>query len=271
MPMKLLFTNLEKFKLKPGDEIHVVDGDPGAGNHGIVEIVRKSDNHFPSGIYSCADGELLLSKEQYDEIKVIRDSWTNRSGNYYYRIEKDGLIGACSSDGFLIFEPEKKDITEFYKSVLIVKEPNGKYAAYVENGELLLEAKYDKMKSEKAFIIASTKEGEVSILSFDKVLVQDVKCSRISKNWRFVFLQKEDSVVLCSVRGYLGEFKGIGRVRQGECMEITVDNQKSIVNCISGKVIIPIGEYRSIKKQGDKYFAERFDGDIVTGVISLDV
>lgn len=267
--MDLYFKNLPEFNLQKGDKVYVIDNK--AGPAGIIFINRKDESKFVSGIYSVKTGELMLSEAEFDEISLKSvDAYVHgyvHGNKSYYQITKDGKVGACTLEGILALEPENMEIEMLYNGVFIVKTSNGKYGAYSECGEELLEAKYSRMKREKNFIIAYTKNNEVSIIFRDKVLAMDVKYCKISVNWYFVYIQKQDSCVLCSYKGFTEEFNGSARCRQGSCLEITLGNQKSIINAITGSTIIPMGEYRLIKKNGEEYFAEKYDGTFVTGKI----
>lgn len=214
---------------------------------------------------------MLLAENQYDEIRVTPspDSYEGHYSRtkFYYKVIKDGKYGAITCDGVLVLKPEHRAVSELFDGVFIVKTSNGKFAAYTESGEELLPAKYNKMKREKRFIIGSTQDGEVSVICRDKLLARDVKCNYVSKHWYYIFLQKENSFVLCSVKGFIGEYNGVAKYRQGDYVEIITENQRKIIFAIDGSVVIPIGEYKSIKKQNDVFLAECYDGNIITGEI----
>ena len=260
---KLLFTNLPKFNLQPADKIYVIDEKIGAV--GIVRIKRKDESKYVSGIYSCKTGELLLSDAEYDEIYVDENGY-GRDSKFYYKVVRDGKFGAISLEGVLALEPEYLDITDLVGGSMIVKIAPKKYAAYSVYGEELLPAKYIKMKREKSFIIATTSDNEVSIIHDGQVLVRDVKCKNVSHYWYYVVIHKENSFILCSIKGLIGEFEGSSRYRQGQCIEITNGKRKGLIDGIDGSIIIPMDEYRSIKKQYATYVAERMNGTTITGV-----
>ena len=265
MDLHLLFENHSNYNLQPGDKILVVDQK--VGPVGIVFINRKEGSELTSGIYSCKTGELLLSEVEFDDIQVIQRSCGYHGSEFYYRIIKNGKVGACSMDGTLILEPENMDITEFVGGALIVKINNKKYAAYSESGEELLPPKYKKMKREKSFIIASYGDI-VSVIYGGKVLAEEVKATKITKSWRYVVLHKEKSALLISARHVVKEFEGTARARQGDCIEITAGNEQGIVNALDGSCIIPMGKYRSIRKKENTFVAECEDGSTITGEIT---
>lgn len=265
MDLHLLFENHSNYNLQPGDKILVVDQK--VGPVGIVFINRKEGSELTSGIYSCKTGELLLSEAEFDDIQVIQRSCGYHGSEFYYRIIKNGKVGACSMDGTLILEPENMDITEFVGGALIVKINNKKYAVYSENGEELLPPKYTKMKRERRFIIAHCGDN-VSVVCDGKVLAEEVPVTKITKACYYVLLHKERSVILISVRGMVKEFEGTARYRQGSCIEITAGNEQGIVNALDGSCIIPMGKYRSIKKKENTFVAECEDGSTITGEIT---
>ena len=123
------------------------------------------------------------------------------------------------------------------------------------------------MKRERSFIIASYGDNIVSVIHGGKVLAEEIHAIKITKTLNYVVLHKENSAVLISARHIVKEFNGTVRYRQGDCIEIDYGGKTGIVYALDGSYIIPMGEYKIIRKNGDNFIAECNDGTSVDGKI----
>jgi len=267
--MQLYFTNHEGFDLKPGDQVFIMDWN----TTGVVYIKRK-ENGSEGGIYSASTGKLILKDEHYDDLIHVKGktpiegkfSYTNE----YLAVVKDDKVGACSMDGRLLLLTEYKDIMSYRNGLFIVKAWNDKYALFNDSGKLILPAKFNSMEwKNKNFLFASNRASTTVVASNGEILLENARRTNItvSLGWQFFVYRKGDKFELYNTGGKIGEYVGKPRHMSFGYFEVTNGSKKYVVYVGDGSIVIPEGDYVSLKKRGMTIIAEDHDGNCTAIVV----
>lgn len=269
MEMNLQFKNKRCFNLEPDDEVYSL----GNFYNGVVYI-KRSEKGQTSGIYNGETGELMISKDQFDDIIEVSDESPVTGEHKYYStpflaIIKDGKIGVCDKEGRMVIKPEFKDIEGYYDKFFIVRAMNNKLAVYKETGEELLPAAYKMVKVNAHSIrgfIALYGDKECSFVYGSNVITKEqVKNLKIKEygDWyfhNFVVISEGDTFTIYKRKGKIGTFKGRYRHLSFGTILVTNGSKMYVISADTGKIIVPEGDYEAINKREDYVYVKLRDG-----------
>ena len=269
MEMNLQFKNKRCFNLGPDDEVYSL----GNFYNGVVYI-KRSEKGQTSGIFDGETGELILSKDQFDDIVEARDESpvTGKSRCYsspFLAIIKDKKIGVCNREGRIIIKPEFKDIEGYYARFFIVRAMNNKLAIYKDTGEELLPAAYKMAKVNAHNIrgfIALYGDKECSFVYGSNVITKEqvndlkIKEYRDRTFFRFVIISEGDTFTIYKKDEKIGTFKGRYRHLSFGTILVTNGSKMYVISADTGKIIVPEGDYEAINKREDYVYVKLRDG-----------